>query len=343
MEIAVVILNWNGRKLLEEYLPSVCSYSGNATIYLADNASTDDSISFVRSNYPQIKIVVNEENGGFAKGYNDALKKISADYYVLLNSDIQVTEDWIDPVIQFMNSQDNMVACQPKVLSLMEPTKFEHAGAGGGFLDKYYFPFCRGRIFQEIEPDIHQYDDNREIFWATGACMFIKADIFHECGGLDERFFAHMEEIDLCWRLKNLGYKIGYCGESHIYHLGGGTLNYMTPKKTYLNFRNSLFMITKNYRGNLFLLIFNRLIIDGIAGIRFFFMGEWKHLKAIVNAHFDYYKQLKHFLKVRKAYRKTNSGNENNAGYYRKSIVLQKFWKKRDHFNQLNPKDFMES
>ncbi|MCB0476734.1 MAG: glycosyltransferase family 2 protein [Crocinitomicaceae bacterium] len=343
MEIAVVILNWNGHKLLEEYLPSVVSYSGSATIYVADNASTDDSVKFIKDHYPQIKIVQNDENGGFAKGYNDALKRIQADYYILLNSDIRVTENWIEPVIQYMESQSGMVACQPKVLSLMEPEKFEHAGAAGGYLDKYYFPFCRGRVFQEIEKDEHQYDDNREIFWATGACMFIKAEMYHNAGGLDEIFFAHMEEIDLCWRLKNLGYKIGYCGESKIYHLGGGTLNYMTPKKTYLNFRNSLFMITKNYRGNLFLLLFNRLVIDGVAGVRFFFMGEWKHLNAIFSAHFDYYKKLKHFLKIRKEYKKNNAGNENNAGYYRKSIVLQKFWKKRDHFSQLDPKDFMGS
>lgn len=342
MEIAVVILNWNGRKLLEEYLPSVTAYSQNATIYVADNASDDDSVDFIKEKYPSIKIIQNKENGGFAKGYNDCLKQISADYYVLLNSDIKVTENWINPVIQYMKSESNMVACQPKVLSLLEPEKFEHAGAGGGFLDKFYFPFCRGRIFQEIEEDQHQYDNNTEIFWATGACLFIKAELYHEVGGLDEKFFAHMEEIDLCWRLKNLGYKIGYCGDSHIYHLGGGTLNYMTPKKTYLNFRNSLYMITKNYRGNLPILVFNRLLIDGLAGIRFFFMGEWKHLKAILAAHFDYYKQLNHFLKIRKEYKKLNVGKENNTGYYRKSIVLQKFLKKKHRFDQLDLKDFMD-
>lgn len=342
MEIAVVILNWNGRKLLEEYLPSVTEYSVGATVYVADNASTDDSVDFVKSNYPTIKIVQNNDNGGFAKGYNDCLKKIKADYYVLLNSDIKVSSNWIQPVISYMESQENMAACQPKVLSLLEPEKFEHAGAAGGFLDKYYFPFCRGRVFQEIEEDQHQYDDNREIFWATGACMFIKADLFHSAGGLDEKFFAHMEEIDLCWRMKNLGYKIGYCGESHIYHLGGGTLNYMTPRKTYLNFRNSLYMITKNYRGNLFTLVFYRLLIDGLAGIRFLFMGEFKHLKAILSAHFDYYKDLKHFRKIRKEYKSQNAGKENNTGYYRKSIVLQKFLKKRTKFSQLETEDFKD-
>jgi GT2 family glycosyltransferase len=341
MEIAVVILNWNGRKLLEEYLPSIVKYSEEATIYVADNASTDESIPYLKAEYPSIKIVQNEQNGGFAKGYNDCLKHIKADYFVLLNSDIEVTENWISPVISYLESQDNMVAAQPKVLAYKQKDSFEHAGAAGGFLDKYYFPFCRGRIFQDTEKDEHQYDENKEIFWATGACMFIKADIFLNSGGFDEKFFAHMEEIDLCWRLKNQGYAIGYCGESKIYHLGGGTLNYMTPKKTYLNFRNSLFMITKNYHGFLFVLVFYRLLIDGIAGIRFLLIGEMKHLVAIAKAHFHYYQNLKHYLAIRSKFKQENKGKENNIGYYKKSIVLQKFLKKKTKYSDLDENDFI--
>ena len=228
MHIAVVILNWNGREFLRKFLPSVILHSSSvAEVIVADNASTDSSVEFLQQNFPQVRIITNLTNGGFAKGYNDALAEVAADYYILLNSDIEVTPHWIEPVIKLMESDPLIAACQHKLRSYHQPEKFEYAGAAGGFIDKYGYPFCRGRIFQDIETDNGQYDDVKEIFWATGACMFVKADLYRQFGGLDADFFAHMEEIDFCWRLKNGGYKIMYCPESIVYHVGGGTL----PKK----------------------------------------------------------------------------------------------------------------
>ncbi len=218
----------------------------NTEIIIADNASTDDSVAFLKTNFPSIKIVINDKNTGYAGGYNDALKKIESDYYVLLNSDVEVTPNWIENVMDFMLKDKLMVACQPKILSFHEKNKFEYAGAAGGFIDKYGYPFCRGRIFDRCETDENQYNKSGEIFWASGACLFINAKLFHAVGGFDADFFAHMEEIDLCWRLKNLGYKIGYCAESIVYHVGGGTLHKSNPKKTFLNFRNNRKLLRKN-------------------------------------------------------------------------------------------------
>ena len=246
MKIAIVILNWNGQVLLENYLPSVTLYSNGATIYVADNASTDQSVSFLQSNYPDIKIIQNSTNGGFAKGYNDALKHVDADIFCLLNSDVEVTENWLEPIAKIFAEVPDASIVQPKILDLLNPEYFEYAGAAGGFLDRLGYPFCRGRIFQTLERDKGQYDDFTEIFWATGACMFIKSEVFWELRGFDEDYFAHQEEVDLCWRAKNKGYKVYYFGESKVFHLGGSTLSNMNPKKTYLNFRNSLFSITKN-------------------------------------------------------------------------------------------------
>ena len=242
--VAVVILNWNGRFFLEKFLPSVYNSSyPNLEFVIGDNASTDDSVVFVQENYPSVKILTNKTNLGFAGGYNAILKRVEADYYVLLNSDVEVTQNWIEPVIDYMESYPDIVAAQPKILAYHEKNKFEHAGAAGGFIDKYGYPFCRGRIFNDVEEDNGQYNTPMEIFWATGAALFIKSTAWKASGGFDDDFFAHMEEIDLCWRLKRMGYRIGYVGESVVYHVGGGTLNTSNPKKSYLNFRNNLVML----------------------------------------------------------------------------------------------------
>ena len=337
--LAIVILNWNGKGFLEQFLPSVCNYSNGAKIILADNASTDDSVAFVKSHYPSIEIIVNESNGGFAKGYNDALKQIDSEFYLLLNSDIEVTENWLLPLMEAM--KDPQVAgCQPKVLSYNERTLFEHAGASGGFLDHNYFPFCRGRIFDKFEHDEGQYDAPMEVFWATGAALLIRSELYHKVGGLDEAFFAHMEEIDLCWRLKKQGYKFMVAPQSHIFHVGGGTLPYLSPKKSYLNFRNSLFMIIKNHEGNLLVKLLHRMILDGIAGARFMLRGEWKHLASVFNAHMAMYKRLSHLLKQRKEIKQT-SRNFNSKGLYRGSILWARYFKGISKFKDLNQRLFV--
>lgn len=301
MKVAIVILNYNGKAHLEHYLPSVIEHSAPHEIIVADNASTDDSVDFLKKNYPQIPLIINGANGGFAKGYNDALAKVKADYYVLLNSDVEVTSNWVDAIVERMESNPKVVAAQPKILSYTEKNKFEHAGAAGGFIDKNYYPFCRGRIFSSAEEDHGQYDSELQIFWATGACMFIRAKAFHDAGGFDADFFAHMEEIDLCWRLQNMGHEIWCYPSSTVYHLGGGTLNYMSPFKTFLNFRNNLYMIHKNHDGFVLGIILKRLVLDGIAGAKFFFGGQFKHTWAVLKAHFAYYGQIGKLNKKRKA------------------------------------------
>lgn len=320
MRIAIVILNWNGKGLLESYLPSVTSYSSDADIYVADNASTDDSVAFLNANYPNIRIIQNASNGGFAKGYNDSLKHIKADVYCLLNSDVEVTPNWLDPIEKAFLELPNASIIQPKILDLKRKEYFEYAGAAGGFIDQLGYPFCRGRIFQALEKDEGQYDDTREIFWATGACMFIKSDVFHELGGFDENYFAHQEEVDLCWRAKNSGYKVFYVGTSQVYHLGGSTLSNMNPKKTFLNFRNSLFSITKNLpRRKAYIIIFLRLVLDGIAAFRFILQLKFKHCFAILRAHLSFYANF------RIMYRKREKANFILNYYAKKSIVWSHF------------------
>jgi len=308
MKIAVVILNWNGKELLEQFLPSVISYSKEATIYIADNASSDDSISYVKAHYPEINIIQNKENGGYAKGYNDALQHITSDVYCLLNSDIEVTENWLKPIITAFKSDHHIAAIQPKILDFKDQSKFEYAGAGGGFIDKYGYPYCRGRVFDTIESDTGQYNDTIDIFWASGACMFIKNDVFHQLNGFDETYFAHQEEIDLCWRIHNLGYQIKYVGTSTVYHVGGATLSTQNPKKTFLNFRNSLFNLLKNTPKNKGLgLIFTRLCLDGLAGVKYLFELKPLHTLSIIKAHFSFYRNLSKILKKRnKTVQKTN-------------------------------------
>lgn len=330
MKVAVVILNWNGRELLERFLPSVVAHSKEATVYLADNASEDDSIDFVLNHFPSVMIIKNKINGGYAKGYNDALQNLSEDIFVLLNSDVEVTENWLQPVLAEFEKESAVVAAQPKILDFKNPSHFEYAGAGGGFIDKYGYPYCRGRIFDSLEEDLGQYDDNIQIFWASGACLFVRSTAFRDIGGLDEDYFAHQEEIDLCWRLQAKGGKIQYVGSSKVFHLGGATLDTSSPQKTFYNFRNSLLNLLKNVGGvKTFWFIFIRMILDGVAAFKFLFQGKPKHFLAVLKAHLSFYKLLPKFLRKRKT-------QASDFKYFRiKSIVFQHFVLKKQFFDQL--------
>ncbi|WP_369014578.1 glycosyltransferase [Flavobacterium anhuiense] len=328
-KIAVVILNWNGVKLLEQFLPSVIQFSEGATIYVADNDSTDNSIAFVTENFPTVKIVKNSGNHGFAKGYNDALKHIDAEIYALVNSDIEVTENWLKPILDTFEKEKQTAIIQPKILDFKNKEYFEYAGAAGGFIDKYGFPFCRGRIFETVEKDNGQYNDNIELFWASGACFFIRKNVYHELGGFDESFFAHQEEIDLCWRAANEGHIIKYNSQTVVYHVGGATLQQGNPKKTYLNFRNSLLMMVKNLpKRGLFWVIFFRMILDGVAGIRFLTQGKFGHTFAILKAHFSFYCLSLKYLGKRKDF-------QIQQYYMVKSIVFLYYIRKLTLFKEI--------
>lgn len=314
--IAVVILNWNGKKLLEQFLPSVIQNSPEAVLYVADNASTDDSVAFVKATYPEIKIIQNTGNFGFAKGYNEALKGVQEDIYVLLNSDVEVTQNWLTPVIDIFEKDTQTAIIQPKILDYKNKSNFEYAGAAGGFIDKYGFPFCRGRIFETIETDSGQYDNDIDIFWASGACFFIRKEVYHSLKGFDEDFFAHQEEIDLCWRAFNKNHKIQFCHSSIVYHVGGATLQSSNPKKTFLNFRNSLWMMLKNLPASkLFPVLFIRMVMDGLAGVKFLTKGQFKHTLAILKAHFYFYSNFFHFLNKRESKQYRNYYKINSIVY----------------------------
>lgn len=330
MNTAVVILNWNGHDLLKKFLPSVVEHTpDSAAVYVADNGSTDNSISLIRSEFTRVRIIENGSNLGFAGGYNQALKDVDEEYVVLLNSDVEVSEGWLEPLIKGL-SDSNTAACQPKILSYAEKDKFEYAGASGGMIDKLGYPYCRGRIFDHTEVDNGQYNDAIQIFWATGTCLAVKKSAYFEVGGLDPDFFAHMEEIDLCWRLQRAGYSIWVQPDSEIYHVGGGTLTVLNPKKTYLNFTNGLAMITKNSRiSKLFWLIPVRLVLDGIAGLKFLADGQPKHTWAIVRAHFNFYFNLFRWIKKRKGHYPELSIISQS------SIVWSYFVKKRKNFSDL--------
>lgn len=298
--ISVVILNWNGLTFLEKFLPGIFkSCQGIAELIVADNASTDKSLDYIEKNYPEIRIIRLLKNSGYTGGYNDALSQVKSEYYVLLNSDVEVKGDWISPVIRLMDSNKNIAACQPKILSQSQADEFEYAGAAGGFIDKFGFPFCRGRIFNTLEKDHGQYNNNCRIFWATGACMFIRSSCFHEFEGFDNDFFAHMEEIDLCWRMQHAGYEIWYCADSTVYHVGGGTLPKNNPKKTYLNFRNNLFLLYKNVPEKQFRKMFvYRKVFDSIAALKFLFSNGWPDFLAVFRAHSDFQKGKKRYTKM---------------------------------------------
>ena len=331
MKTAIIILNWNGQKLLEQFLPSVVNFSSElAEIYIADNASTDTSIKFVKKFYPSIKIIENKTNEGYAKGYNEALAAVEADIYCLLNSDVEVTKDWLKPILEVFKKDEKTAIIQPKLLDFKDKTKFEYAGGAGGFLDIYGYPYCRGRVFNDLETDNGQFNDVSDIFWASGACLFIRSKIYHHLEGLDEDYFAHQEEIDLCWRTQNIGYKIKYVGTSTVFHVGGATLQETNPHKTYLNFRNSLLNVVKNVPKKWFLfVVFSRLILDGIAGIKFLIELRPVHTFAILRAHISFYKNFFKFLAKRKRLQKKQDYNLHT------SIVWQYFILGRKKFKDL--------
>ncbi|MCX7744559.1 MAG: glycosyltransferase family 2 protein [Flavobacteriales bacterium] len=330
---AVVILNWNGAALLRRFLPSVIEHSRHeATIWVVDNASTDESIKILKNEFPEVQILQLDKNYGFAGGYNRALKEISADYYVLLNSDVEVTPGWLSPILRQFEKQPNLGACQPIIRSWQHKEAFEYAGAAGGFIDYLGYPFCRGRIFDTLEFDEGQYNTPLEIFWATGAAFFVRSEVYHACGGFDEEFFAHMEEIDLCWRMKNRGWKILCEPKSIVYHVGGGTLNQLSPRKTFLNFRNNLNLLLKNLPGNrLIPILFLRMVLDGIAALAFLFQSNGHlHFWAVLKAHLHFYKGIIiHFKKRKEA--KPNWVSQ----IYQRSILWDYHLKKRNKFSQL--------
>lgn len=336
--VAVVILNWNGKELLSRFLPGIVRSSyPNLQLIVGDNASTDDSVQFIRENFPLIQIIENDKNYGFAEGYNRILERVDADYYVLLNSDVEVPENWIAPVISAMEADDKIAAAQPKIKWQKDKSLFEYAGAAGGVMDINSFPFCRGRIFDQLEKDADQYNDPKEIFWASGAAFFIKRKQWEESGGLDPDLFAHMEEIDLCWRLKNLGYKISYCPDAEVYHVGGGTLDAENPYKVFLNFRNNLMIMQKNLPlAEAYVLITVRIFIDFVAWLQFFAKGKPKFAASISKAHYQFFKNI---------YRTGNKRNvkqipwRSHTGVYPSSIVWNYFIKGTKYFSQL--KDFL--
>jgi GT2 family glycosyltransferase len=335
--VAIVILNYNGADLLLDYLPSVLQHSPSwASIIVADNGSTDSSLQLLRTRFPSVRIIDLQRNSGFAQGYNLALQQVTADYYLLLNSDVEVTPHWLEPLVAVINSSPQVFACQPKILSKRNPQYFEHAGAAGGMIDMLGYPFCRGRLFHTTEKDEGQYEEcPTSVFWASGACMLVRADLFHRLGGFDEDFFAHMEEIDLCWRAKNAGYSILYCSKSTIYHLGGGTLPYQNPRKTYLNFRNSLITLIKNENSaHLWGKLFIRMCLDGITGIRFLLQGEWKHFWAVLCSHFYLYANISK-LKAKRTNAQKTAINFHHAERWSSSIAWAYFVKGVRRFSDL--------
>jgi GT2 family glycosyltransferase len=337
--VAVVILNWNGRRWLEQFLPSVLEHSQGVQLVVADNASSDDSVDFLRKRYPQVKLIQLPENYGFCEGYNQALRQVEATYYVLLNSDVQVTPNWLTPLVDLLEKEPSIAACQPKIKSFLQPTHFEYAGAAGGFLDAYGYPFCRGRLFDTLEEDKGQYDDVVPVFWATGACLFIRASAYWQAGGLEKEFFAHMEEIDLCWRLQNLGYQIYYHGGSTVYHVGGGTLPKANPRKTFLNFRNGVALLYKNLAPKeLNRILYTRMILDGVAAGQYTIKGDLKQVNAIWRAHRAFFKQKNEWANQRQE-TVEKKPTAQLTGWYPESVVWQYFIKGKKTFKSLNVPD----
>ncbi|MEQ8520108.1 MAG: glycosyltransferase family 2 protein [Cytophagales bacterium] len=330
--VAVVILNWNGLHFLQKFIPGIVRNSAEAQIVLADNASTDDSIPWLEQNFPQVRIIRFKTNHGFCKGYNEALKQIDSDFYVLLNSDVEVGKNWLLPLIETFNSDESIAIVQPKIKWQKNKVIYEYAGAAGGFIDKYGYPFCRGRILNNLEKDKGQYDTSGDIFWASGACLMIRSEVYHKMGGLDENFFAHMEEIDLCWRVLNSNYKIKYVADSEVYHIGGGTLPKSNPRKTYLNHRNSLFLLYKNLPDSICgKKILIRLILDGLSAIVYLLQFRFGDVRALLKAHRDYYK-----MKTLLQRPEHNKNPQKLKGYYNKSILFDYFLKRKRKFSDLD-------
>jgi GT2 family glycosyltransferase len=330
---AVVILNYNGKKLLKQFLPSVVSHSQGAEIIVADNGSTDQSIKLLKTEFPSVKIIALDKNYGFCGGYNKALQQVKSTYYVLLNSDVEVTPGWLDPLVSVLDQNANTAAVQPKVLSYREKKKFEYAGAAGGFIDALGYPFCRGRILTTVEQDQGQYNDEREIFWATGACLMIRSEVYQRFNGLDEDLFAHMEEIDLCWKMLRASHKIYFSGKSTVYHLGAGTLGYESARKVYLNFRNGLILIYKHFDSDeLIYKIPFRIILDWIAALMFLLTGKFNHAGSIIKAHYHFLSDLGQHRKKRKEIRKMHPSYP-RTNVYPGLILFDYYLRNRRTFN----------
>lgn len=336
-KVAVVILNWNGSEMLRTFLPSVIQYSSQqgVDIYVADNASTDNSLSVLSNEFPTVKRIVLEQNYGFADGYNKALAQVEAEYYVLLNSDVEVTDNWLTPMVDYLDTHQEVAACQPKIRSWRQKEYFEHAGACGGYMDHYGYPFCRGRMMHVVEKDCGQYDTVKSVFWATGAALFIRAKEYIQAGGLDGRFFAHMEEIDLCWRLRSRGKELVCIPQSIVYHVGGATLQKENPRKTFLNFRNNLLMLYKNLPQNeLSRILFVRMILDYVAAVTFVLKGEWPNAAAIVRARREY-KALKEDFKASRIENMQKKVLQTIPERIKKSILVQFYFRGEKRFSQL--------
>lgn len=334
IKTAVVILNWNGINFLKSFLRIAVKYSLSKTteIIVADNGSTDNSINWIKENFPEIRLIIFDKNYGFTGGYNKALEQIDAEYFILLNSDVEVTENWIEPIISMMDDDDSIAAAMPKIISYSNKENFEYAGASGGFIDKYGYPFCRGRIISTVEEDKGQYNNISEIFWASGASLFIRAELFKKVGGLDNDFFAHMEEIDLCWRLKSMGYKILVNPKSIVYHVGGGTLPNNSPAKIFFNYRNNLLLLLKNLPKNRIIpIIFSRMILDGLSAFVYFASLKFGFFFAVIKAHFSFYGKISKTLKKR-----SSQTCNNHREIYKRSIVFDYFLNKKSTFNKLN-------
>ena len=337
MKVAVVILNWNGRALMEKFLPSVVKYTNKdiAEVIVADNDSSDDSVEFLEKNYPDIRIIRLDKNYGFAGGYNMALKQVDAEYFVLLNSDVEVAEAWVEPVVEVMDNDKSIAAAQPKIKAYHNKENFEYAGASGGFIDYLGYPFCRGRILADIEKDNGQYDSVLDVFWCTGTALFIRSDVFLHSGGLDEHFFAHMEEIDLCWRLHSKGYRLVCVPQSVVYHVGGGTLPNNSSHKLYLNFRNSLLMLYKNLPSKVMrTILFKRKLLDGVAALQFLLKFEFKNFGAVWRAHRDYYTMVGTYRSKRKKVQK-EIVKKKHATILGRSMIYLYFFKRKRRFSEI--------
>ncbi len=335
-DTAVVILSYNGQALHQQFLPQIIEEaSGLYDVILIDNASTDDTYHYVQEHFPTVQLIQHTINNGFAQGYHHGLVQIDAKYFVLLSADFEVTPHWFKPVHSLLESNKNIAAAQPKIRYQKEKAMFEYAGGAGGFMDKWAYFFCRGRIIDTLEQDSGQYDDNIETFWASGGCFFVRADLYKVFGGLDIDFFAHMEEIDLCWRFKNAGYQIAACGSSHVYHVGGSVISYGSPQKLFFNFRNSLSLIVKNERSSKLLwLLPLRLVLDGLSAAMFLMQGQPKSIWAIVRAHWSFFGQLPQLLKKRKLNKKLIT-SRNTIGIYKGSILMDYFLRKKKKFSDL--------
>ncbi|ROT47064.1 glycosyltransferase family 2 protein [Candidatus Cardinium hertigii] len=331
VSVAIVLLNYNGLALLKQYLPTLLLYSNGHNVIVVDNASTDGSVTYLQSYFPEVLCMVHDTNYGIAKGYNLALRQIKATYYLLLNNDVLVTEHWLSELLAIMEADFSIAFCQPKILSIIEPDRFDYAGAAGGFIDADGYPFCRGRIFNSIEKDRGQYDDTRAVFWASGACVLVRSKVFHDLGGFDELFFAHFEEIDMCWRAHLSGWKVYYCGTSKVYHLGGATIAYSSPRKTYLNFRNRALMLYK-YQSNPILGTLKRLFLDVLAAFRMLYLGKFSHSWAICKAQIDFFKFKKKCMVNRSVFRLPH--------IYKRSIVVYFFIKKNKLFSKISSAQF---